>query len=203
MDPRMASRDKPVAIDANRFGCGRIMGTRLGSSGTIRRALLACVCLGFLPAGCTSTSWETKSAVPGFRLPHRLYVWVDVSRQVAVSDQEGGVATLVDSLQRELFRRGYEAEVVASDEGKGKYPRLEVLVQNWEAGSGAERQFVGMGFGGAHIDVLCTVRLTPAEKPAFQGHIKGSLNGGDYSTDPTGASEAVGREIVQAITKNG
>jgi len=149
-----------------------------------------------LALACTSVRWSGGRQVP-YRMPQRFYLWVDASEQVNATVRRMAVGELADALHRDIWRRGYDVDLVTSADGRDRYPRVEVLVRSWKSGTD-EVQFF-KGFGEAQIDADCSVRLSPSVGPVFLGHLKGQLDLSDYGPSATGPFDAAAGVIAEAM----
>ncbi|HEY6559089.1 MAG TPA: hypothetical protein VI072_17515 [Polyangiaceae bacterium] len=72
-------------------------------------------------------------------------VLVRVSDEVAQTDDFGGTASLVETIERGLAERGVESEIFAADDDNPPAPRIEIWVERWDAGDRGERAAMRLG----------------------------------------------------------
>ncbi len=154
-------------------------------------------------------------ALVGQPIKKPVAVLVRVSDEVAQTDDFGGTASLVETIERGLAERGVKTEIFAADDDNPPAPRIEIWVERWDDGSRGERATTALaaettgvavaGIAGGGVigslataggyAVLCRIYREGETQPAYVHRYSGRIVGteADVSADE---GEDVGEAIV-------
>jgi hypothetical protein len=174
--------------------------------------------LALAATGCASQSAPTLLGQP---VEKEVAVLVRMSDAAAEIDVSGGTAGLVDGVTRGLDERGMQNQVFAANDEHPPAPRIELWVEQWNAGAGTEQvgatvgtevagQAVagvpGLGLVGAiaaagEYSVLCRVYAKDGDPPVRVHRYTGMVFDTTPEDSPT-QGERLGRRIVAEAFDN-
>jgi hypothetical protein len=168
-----------------------------------------------LTASCSTASvnWHGTRRVPGYVVPARIPLVVDVSEQAHAADQSGYIDTMVLTVREELGERGVESTIVSPKPSRVPSPRIEIIVGTFDDGDFADSYLSGLatsvplaaaglpGMGASFagqsaLAVVCRA-YSPSNQLMFEGLIKGSDVG---TANPRDLAETAGSAIAKALT---
>jgi hypothetical protein len=134
--------------------------------------------MGVLPLACLGCGASQK--IMGQPVHKQVAIVVRISDEVNQADNAGGVAELVETVEKGLKDEGMDSEVYTSAEDHPPPPRIELNVVFWSEPSTASRQLVvagalawPLGIAGAIVGpddrmiVDCAVTLDASERRLF------------------------------------
>jgi hypothetical protein len=154
-------------------------------------------------------------ALVGQPIQKPVAVLVRVSDEVVQTDDFGGTASLVETIERGLAERGVESEIFAADDDNPPAPRIEIWVERWDAGDRGERAAMRLGTGtatavatgiagggivgslataGGYV-VLCRIYREGETQPAYVHRYSGMIVGTEAEASAD-EGEDVGESIV-------
>jgi hypothetical protein len=177
---------------------------------------LAAVVLTIAATTACSTAgvnWYGTRRVPGYTVPARIPLVVDVSEPAHAADQGGYVDTMVLTVWEELGERGIQSTIVSPKPSHLPSPRVEIVVGTFDDGDFAESYLSGLATGvpllaaglpvmpipfagQMGLAVVCRA-YSPSNQLMFEGVIKGSDVG---TANPRNLAEKAGDAIADALT---
>jgi hypothetical protein len=160
-------------------------------------------------AGCSTAgvNWYGTRRIPGYVVPPRIPLVVDVSEPANAADQGGYIDTMVLTVREELGERGVESTIISPKPSRVPSPRVEIIVGTFDDGDFAESYFSGLATnltfgvpaplaGQMALAVVCRA-YSPSNQLMFEGVIRGSDVG---TANPRNLAETAGDAIADALT---
>ena len=157
----------------------------------------------FLATSCSlpAVNWHGTRRVPGYVVPAKIPLVVDVSKRAHEADQGGYIDTMVLTVREELGERGIESTIVSPKPSRLPSPRVEIIVGTFDDGDFTESYVSGLvtvvPFAGEMALAVVCRAYSPSNQLMFEGVLKGSNVG---TGNPRGLAETAGDAIAEALT---
>lgn len=166
-----------------------------------------------LSACASGAYWETKQVSPTFRSPPAVNVYVVVSNQIAENDSNGGVLTVVETLESDLKSEGRAVRVIpARRDEPAPLPRFELQFEEFIGGDRAMRgatanpmllpvllpnpiAMAGSRAAVGRIVIDCYLLPGPDLTPSLMGRVRGFVASGADND----SAEAAGHLLAKTL----
>ena len=165
-----------------------------------------------LVASCGGCGGARQNLV-GYPLHHqRVSILIKISDQVNAADDDGGVATLAETVSAGLKENGIDSQIYASKYDEAPPPRIELNVLYWHGTSAVSHKWAaasvvvplaGVGAlatAGNHMVVDCSVFVPDKSVPVYEHRFDRFRMGTPMAgTSDLAAASSAGEAIVSAV----